>query len=77
MKNTSTRRKDPLAAITETTEKLWECVNEKYGPHVYTLGVNGIGEVVLCERYMDVIAHGTNRDVQKVLRRLLAEEVAV
>ncbi len=72
MKSTN-RRKDPLDAITEKTTELWELVNGKYGPHVYTLGVNGLGEVVLCERYMDEIARGTNRDVQKVLRRLLAE----
>lgn len=61
------------AIISETTRKLWYKVNAKYGDHVYALAVNGLGEVVLCRGYMGEIVRGTNRDVQKVLRGLLAD----
>lgn len=61
------------SVISETTMKLWYRVNEKYGDHIYTLGQNGLGEVVLCKEYEDLIACGTNREVQKVLRELLAK----
>ncbi len=62
--------KKGLDAISARTEKLWIEVANKFGPHEYTLGVNGLDEVVLSRRYMDDIAKG-NREVQKVLRELL------
>lgn len=62
--------KKGLDAISARTEKLWNEVVKKYGPHEYTLGVNGLDEVVLSRRYMDDIVKG-NREVQRVLRGLL------
>lgn len=44
-----------LNAITESTLKLWYEVNEKYGEHKYTLGVNGLDEVVLNKGYTEQI----------------------
>ncbi len=62
--------KKGLDAISDRTEKLWYEVVKKYGPHTYTLAVNGLDEVVLSKRYMEDIAKG-NREVQRVLRELL------
>lgn len=62
--------KKGLDAISARTEKLWNEVVKKYGPHTYTLGVNGLDEVVLSKRYMEDIAKG-NREVQRVLKELL------
>jgi len=61
-----------LNAISEQTTALWYRVNKKYGEHVYTLGVNGLGEVVLCKGYGETIAKG-NRQAQQTMKRLLAE----
>ena len=57
-------------AITKKTEDLWNAVNGKYGDHVYTLGVNGLGEAVLCEGYAMELATG-NRAIQEKLANLL------
>jgi len=62
--------KKGLDAISARTENLWNEVVRKYGPHEYTLAVNGMDEVVLSRRYMEDIAKG-NRNVQRVLRGLL------
>lgn len=62
--------KKGLDAISARTEKLWNEVVKKYGPHEYTLGVNGLDEVVLSKRYMEDIAKG-NREVQIALKELL------
>lgn len=62
--------KKGLEAITEKTTELWYKVNAKYGNHNYTLGVNGLGEVVLSKAYTEDIAVG-NANVQKALRELL------
>lgn len=59
-----------LDAISARTLKLWNEVVEKYGPHAYTLGVNGLDEVVLSKGYTEDIAKG-NRNAQRVLRELL------
>lgn len=59
-----------LKEISNRTTELWNKVNEKYGSHKYTLGVNGLGEVILCKGYTEEIAIG-NREAQKVLRALL------
>lgn len=59
-----------LKAITEKTTELWNAVNEKYGNHKYTLGVNGKDEVVLSKEYGESITKG-NANVQKALRKLL------
>lgn len=65
--------KKGLNAISEKTTKLWNKLNEKYGNHVYTLGVNGLDEVILCKGYTEEIAHG-NVAVLNALRELLKEE---
>lgn len=62
--------KKGLSAITKTTEGLWYKVNEKYGPHKYTLGVNGLDQVVLSRGYGETIALGT-KAVNAKLRELL------
>lgn len=62
--------KKGLDAISTRTEKLWNEVVKKYGPHEYTLGVNGLDEVVLSKRYAEDIAKG-NREVQIALKELL------
>lgn len=62
-----------LSAITNNTLQLWYRVNEKYGKHKYTLGVNGLDQVVLCRGYGEDIAVGT-RQVNAKLRELLKEE---
>jgi len=62
--------KKGLDAITKTTTALWYKVNEKYGPHVYTLGVNGLDKVVLSKGYGETIALGT-KEVNAKLRELL------
>ena len=59
-----------LDAITKPTLELWYKVNEKYGVHKYTLGVNGLDEVTLSKEYTSVIAKGT-RQVKAKLRELL------
>ena len=64
-----------LDAISDTTRALWYRVNEKYGEHVYSLGVNGLDQVALCKGYGEAIVVGNNRQVQKVLRDLLKEEI--
>lgn len=69
MKRTTNRK--GLDVISDTTTRLWCKVNEKYGRHVYTLGVNGLDQVVLCKGYGEAIVTGNNREVQKVLRELL------
>ncbi len=60
--------KKGLEAISQKTEELW--FNKKYGNHVYMLGVNGLGEVVLSKGYTQDIAKG-NREVQAALKSLL------
>lgn len=62
--------KKGLEAISQKTEELWFAVNKKYGNHVYMLGVNGLGEVVLSKGYTQDIAKG-NREVQAALKSLL------
>lgn len=61
-----------LDAISKRTEDLWNQVNQKYGEHAYTLGVNGLNEVILSKGYTQDIAKG-NRQAQRVLRELLAQ----
>ncbi|MBQ7895977.1 MAG: hypothetical protein IJ364_05415 [Oscillospiraceae bacterium] len=72
MSKPRTTSRKGLEAITQTTTNLWYKVNKKYGNHVYTLGVNGLDEVVLRKGYGEEIVRGNNREVQKVLRELLA-----
>ncbi len=62
--------KKGLNAISARTLTLWYEVNKKYGRHEYTLGVNGLDEVVLSRRYIGDLAKG-NRNVQKYLSELL------
>ena len=62
--------KKGLEAIEAETTALWYQVNAKYGDHAYTLGVNGLDEVVLCKGYMEEIARG-NSEIQRVLADLL------
>ena len=59
-----------LDAITKPTLELWYKVNEKYGAHKYTLGVNGLDEVILSKGYTEDIAKGT-RQVKAKLKELL------
>ena len=59
-----------LDAITKPTLELWYKVNEKYGAHKYTLGVNGLDEVILSKGYSEDIAKGT-RQVKAKLKELL------
>ena len=66
--------KKGLSAITNNTLQLWHRVNEKYGQHKYTLGVNGLDQVVLSKGYCEDIAIGT-RQVNAKLKELLKEEV--
>ena len=63
-------KKKGLEVITKRTENLWNRVVEKYGPHKYTLGVNGLDEVVLSESYMTDIAKGTKEVNQKLMELL-------
>ena len=63
-------KKKGLEVITETTRRLWYRVNEKYGEHKYTLGVNGLDEVVLSEGYTQEIAQGS-KEVNSKLKELL------
>ncbi len=63
--------KKGLNAITQQTTELWNKVNEKYGDHKYTLGVNGLDEVVLQRGYTEEIAKGT-KQVEEKLKELLA-----
>lgn len=65
--------KKGLSAITNNTMQLWNWVNEKYGEHKYTLGVNGLDQVVLSRGYCEDIAIGT-RQVNAKLKELLKEE---
>lgn len=62
--------KKGLKAITKNTLALWYKVNEKYGEHKYTLGVNGLDKVVLSKGYGETIAVGT-KQVNAKLRELL------
>ena len=62
--------KKGLEIISKKTTELWYAVNKKCGSHVYTLGVNGFGEVILSKGYTQVIAKG-NRQTQKTLKALL------
>ena len=64
-------KKKGLEVITETTRRLWYRVNEKYGEHKYTLGVNGLDEVVLSEGYTQEIARGAE-EVNSKLKELLS-----
>lgn len=63
-------KKKGLDAITKTTEALWYKVNDKYGAHKYTLGVNGLDQIVLSLGYGEDIAIGT-KQVNAKLRELL------
>ncbi len=63
-------KKKGLDAITEKTRNLWYEVNRKYGEHKYSLAVNGLDEVILCEGYTTEIVKGT-RQVNKKLKELL------
>ena len=60
-----------LNKISKRTDDLWNKVVSLYGRHVFTLGVNGIGQIVLDHHYSEEIVRGTNREVQAVLRDLL------
>jgi len=51
--------KKGLSAITENTKTLWNKVNAKYGARKYTLGVNGLDQVILSKGYIETIAVGT------------------
>jgi len=62
--------KKSLEIVSQKTTELWFSVNKKYGDHVYMLGVNGLGEVVLSKGYTQDIAKG-NQEVQMVLKTLL------
>nr|DAO69722.1 MAG TPA: hypothetical protein [Caudoviricetes sp.] len=62
--------KKGLDAISKRTLELWYKVNEKYGEHVYTLGVNGNDKVVLSKGYGKTIELGTT-EVNKALKELL------
>lgn len=66
-------KKKGLEVITETTRRLWYRVNEKYGERRYNLGVNGLDQVVLSERYTEEIARGT-KAVNSKLRELLKNQ---
>ena len=63
-------KKTGLAVIQEHTTSLWYRVNEKYGDHEYTLGVNGLDQVVLSMGYTEEIARGTAQ-VNAKLKELL------
>ncbi len=63
-------KKKGLEAITKATEALWYKVNAKYSEHKYTLGVNGLDQVVLSLGYSEDIAIGT-KQVNAKLRELL------
>ncbi len=63
-------KKKGLDAITKTTEALWYKVNDKYGAHKYTLGVNGLDQVELSLGYGETIALGT-KQINAKLRELL------
>lgn len=63
-------KKTGLALIQERTTSLWYRVNEKYGDRAYTLGVNGLGQVVLSRGYTEDIARGTAQ-VNAKLKELL------
>lgn len=65
-------RKTGLDKIQKGTINLWYKVNEKYGSHKFTLGVNALDEVVLCKGYIDEIAKGTAQ-VNAKLKELLAD----
>ena len=65
--------KKGLSAITSNTLQLWHRVNEKYGEHKFTLGVNGLDQVVLSRGYCEDIAIGT-RQVNAKLKELLKED---
>lgn len=60
-----------LNKISKRTDDLWNKVANLYGRHVFTLGVNGIGQIVLDLHYSEEIVKGNNREVQAVLRDLL------
>lgn len=59
-----------LNAIDAKTYRLWNEVVKKYGPHKYTLGVNGLDQVVLSKGYIGELAKG-NRETQQFLTNLL------
>lgn len=66
--------KDLLANISIATNALWlkysTVIGEKHGKYRYSLGVNGLGEVILTDfRLMQDIAKG-NGAVQKKIREL-------
>lgn len=63
-------KKTGLAVIQERTTSLWYRVNEKYGDHAYTLGVDGLDQVVLSRGYTEEIARGTAQ-VNAKLKELL------
>lgn len=61
--------KNPLENITPTTRNLTYKLQEKHSE--YRIGVNGKGQIVLAKNYTNIIATGTNRDIQKVIKELL------
>ena len=65
--------KKGLGVISNQTLRLWYKVNEKYGDHVYMLGVNGLDQVVLSIGYGEDVAIG-NGAVQAKLRELLKKK---
>ncbi len=64
-------KKKGLEVISETTRRLWYKVNEKYGEHTYTLGVNGLDQVVLSEGYTKESARGA-KEVNSKRKELLS-----
>jgi hypothetical protein len=66
--------KNLLANISIATNALWlrhsTEIGEKHGKYRYSLGVNGLGEVILTDfRLMQDVAKG-NRAVQKKIKEL-------
>lgn len=60
-----------LNKISQRTVDLWNKVVDLYGHHVFNLGVNGIGQIVLDHHCTEDLVKGNNREVQAVLRDLL------
>lgn len=66
-----------LNKISQRTLNLWYKVNKKYGNHIYTLGVNGLNQVVLSRGYSEDIAVGTKDVNNKLIELLKRKEVIV
>lgn len=60
-----------LNKISQRTVDLWNKVVDLYGHHVFNLGVNGIGQIVLDHHCTEDLVKGNNREVQAVLKDLL------